>query len=357
MRLPWGRPRPPAVTLTEGAAPLVPPDIASLLDQVEEAIVVTDHDRRVLWVNAGGQRLFGMSSQTPERFLLEVVRDHRLDGIVRKAVESHHEASVEVAVPLSGRTLRAVAVPLLDSLVALMVADVTRLRHLETVRQQFVANLSHELRTPVAGLALAAQTLAGQVPVGSDERIFVDRIQQEADRIASILHNLTQLAALDAEEIPVTHDPFSITQLLQETVKRYATRAAASGLTLRAELPAPDLQAVGDRPKTEQAMQNLLDNAIKFTKQGEVVLSARDLGQTVEVSVRDTGPGIPAQDLARIFERFYKVDRARYSTGSGLGLSIVRHLIELQGGTVSAESRPGEGTVLKIQLPRALAAS
>ena len=351
MRLPWERRAAPAGSDQSTEQPL-PAAEAGLWDRLEEAILVTDGDRRVRWVNAAARRLFELPTEASERFLLEAVRDHRLSGIVRRAWESGREAGVEVTVPVSGRVLRGHAFPLSGSLVALVVTDLTRLRHLETVRQQFVANLSHELRTPVAGLGLAAQTLAGQLPPGSDERIFVDRIQQESDRIASILHNLTQLAALDAEEIPVAQDRFSVTQLLKETATRYAARAAAAGLTLRVELPPTDLEALGDRPKTDQALQNLLDNAIKFTKQGEVVLGASDLGNMVEVSVKDTGPGIPPQDLARIFERFYKVDRARYSAGSGLGLSIVRHLVELQGGTVSAESRPGEGAVMRIRLPR-----
>jgi two-component system phosphate regulon sensor histidine kinase PhoR len=351
MRFPWER-RPATAASEPSAAPSVPAVEADLMGRLDEAILVTDGDRRVRWVNAAARRLFELPTEVSERFLLEVVRDHRLVAIVRRASESSQEAEVEVTSPVSGRVLRGQAFPLSGSLVGLVVTDLTRLRHLETVRQQFVANLSHELRTPVAGLGLAAQTLAGQLLPGSDERIFVDRIQQEADRIASILHNLTQLAALDAEAIPVARDRFSVAQLLTETAARYAPRAAASGLTLRVEPPATDLEALADRAKTDQALQNLLDNAIKFTKQGEVMLGAKDLGSMVEISVQDTGPGIPPQDLARIFERFYKVDRARYSAGSGLGLSIVRHLVELQGGTVSAESRPGEGTVIRIRLPR-----
>lgn len=351
MRLPWER-RPAPAASPQSLTAEARPGEAELLDGVEEAIIVVDGDRRVRWANAAARRLFELPTEASERFLLEAVRDHRLDGIVRQAGQTGREAGVELTVPLSGRVLRGRAIPMSGSLVALVVTDLTRLRHLETVRQQFVANLSHELRTPVAGLGLAAQTLAAQLPQGSDERIFVDRIQQEADRIASILHNLTQLAALDAEDFEVARDRFSVSQLLKETLSRYAARAAAAGLTLRAELPPVDCEAVGDRAKTDQAMQNLLDNAIKFTKQGEVVLCASDVGDMVEVSVRDTGPGIPPQDLARIFERFYKVDRARYSPGSGLGLSIVRHLVELQGGTVSAESHPGEGTIIRIRLPR-----
>lgn len=348
LRPPWARrPEPEEPERSGTTAPVD----AELMSRLDEAIILTDRGRRVRWANPAARKLFDLPAESTERFLLEAVRDHRLAAIVQQVRETGRDASVEVTVPVSGRVLRGLAFLLSDSLIALVVTDLTRLRHLETVRQQFVANLSHELRTPVAGLALAAQTLAAQVSPGSDERVFVDRLQQEADRIASILHNLTQLAALDAEEIPVAHDRFSITQLLKDTLTRYATRAAAAGLTLRIEAPEADVQALGDRPKTEQAMQNLLDNAIKFTKQGEVVLGARDLDAMVEVSVRDTGPGIPAPDLARIFERFYKVDRARYSAGTGLGLSIVRHLVELQGGTVTAESRPGEGTVIRVRLP------
>ncbi len=212
MRLPWERRPAPGASDPSTAKP-VPAAEADLLDRLEEAILVTDGDRRVRWVNAAAHRLFELPTGASERFLLEAVRDHRLARIVRQAWESGQEADVEVTVPVSGRVLRGQAFPLSGSLVALVVTDLTRLRHLETVRQQFVANLSHELRTPVAGLGLAAQTLASQLPPGSDERIFVDRIQQESDRIASILHNLTQLAALDAEAIPVAHDRFSVTQL------------------------------------------------------------------------------------------------------------------------------------------------
>jgi two-component system phosphate regulon sensor histidine kinase PhoR len=245
------------------------------------------------------------------------------------------------------------ALPIGHNQVALLMLDMTRLRYLETVRQQFVANLSHEIRTPLAGLDLAAQTLSGQLPAEGDARLFIDRVIQESHRLQAILLNLTQLAALDAEGIEVERAPFGAGELVTELVERYRPRASAAGLALRAEAAEADLQVLGDRGKTDQALQNIVDNALKFTRSGEVVVTTTSDQTQVEIAVRDTGSGIPPRDLPRIFERFYKVDRARGGQpGSGLGLSIARHLIELQGGTIAAQSIPGEGTVVRVRLPR-----
>jgi two-component system phosphate regulon sensor histidine kinase PhoR len=287
------------------------------------------------------------------RSLVEVIRDHRLDALAERARSSGEEQAIEIELPVSSRSLQVRAFPLAHGQVALLMVDMTRLRYLETVRQQFVANLSHEIRTPLAGLDLAAQTLSGQLPAEGDTRLFVDRVIQESHRLQAILLNLTQLAALDAEGIEVERAPFGAGELVAELVERYQARASAGGLALRAEPSEADLQVLGDRGKTDQALQNIVDNALKFTRSGEVVVTAASRQAQVEIAVRDTGSGIPPRDLPRIFERFYKVDRARGGQpGSGLGLSIARHLIELQGGTIVAESSPGAGTVVRVRLPR-----
>ena len=209
--------------------------------------------------------------------------------------------------------------PLVDGDLVVLARDITRLRYLETVRQQFVANLSHEIRTPLAGLDLAAQTLSAQLPADGDTRLFIDRITQEAARLADIVFNLNQLAALDAEGIAVERLPFAVDDLARSLIDRYQARAAAARLVLRAEIAKAGSRALGDRAKTDQALQNIVDNALKFTRTGEVVVTARSDDDRVEVAVRDTGPGIPSRDLSRIFERFYKVDRSRGGLpGSGL---------------------------------------
>jgi two-component system phosphate regulon sensor histidine kinase PhoR len=326
---------------------------AAILDRLVEGTVVVDGNRMVRGLNAAARRMLPLVGQPVGRPLLEVIRDHRLDALAERARSSGEEQSIEIELPVSSRSLQVRALPLAHNQVALLMLDMTRLRYLETVRQQFVANLSHEIRTPLAGLDLAAQTLSGQLPAEGDTRLFIDRVIQESHRLQAILLNLTQLAALDAEGIEVERAPFGAGELVAELVERYQPRASAAGLALRAEPADADLQVLGDRGKTDQALQNIVDNALKFTRSGEVVVSATSHQAQVEIAVRDTGPGIPPRDLPRIFERFYKVDRARGAQpGSGLGLSIARHLIELQGGTVAAESTPGEGTVVRVQLPR-----
>lgn len=324
----------------------------TILDHLVEGTIVVDRNRTVRLLNNAARRMLPLIEQPVGRPLLEVIRDHRLDALAERAASSGLEQMIEIELPVSSRNLQVRALPVAHDAVALLMLDMTRLRYLETVRQQFVANLSHEIRTPLAGLDLAAQTLSGQLPIEGDARLFIDRVIQESHRLQAILLNLTQLAALDAEGIAVERAAFGAGELVTELVERYQPRASAAGLVLRAEPAEADLQVLGDRGKTDQALQSIVDNALKFTRSGEVVVTATPYHGQVEIAVRDTGLGIPPRDLPRIFERFYKVDRARGGQpGSGLGLSIARHLIELQGGTIAAESTPGAGTVVRVRLP------
>ena len=326
--------------------------LAASIDHVEEGVILLDGSQ-VLWLNAAARMMFAAVEGPVGRPLVEVVRDHRIDSVALRAHDSRLEQAAEVELPITGRILQVRAVPLEAGNLVLLARDITRLRYLETVRQQFVANLSHEIRTPLAGLDLAAQTLSAQLPAEGETRLFIDRISQEAQRLADILFNLNQLAALDAAEISVERTPYAVDDLVRSLIDRYQPRASTRGLILRGESMPDSLMALGDRAKTDQALQNIVDNALKFTHAGEVVVTAGLEHDRVEIAVQDTGPGIPARDLSRIFERFYKVDRSRGGLpGSGLGLSIARHLVELQGGTIVAESSPGAGTVVRVRLPR-----
>lgn len=328
-------------------------EVLGILEHLAEGVLVVDANRSVVWLNAAARQLLAVIEQPIGRQLVEVIRDHRLEALEDRARMTGVEQSLEIELPVSSRILQVRALPLSSERVALLLLDMTRLRYLETVRQQFVANLSHEIRTPLAGLDLAAQTLSGQLPIDGDTRLFIDRVIQESQRLQAILLNLTQLAALDAEGIEVERAPFSVGDLVTELADRYQGRASAAGLRLTAEVHDGTLKVLGDRAKTDQALQNIVDNALKFTRAGEVTVSARGDHARVEISVKDTGPGIPPRDLPRIFERFYKVDRSRGGQpGSGLGLSIARHLVELQGGTITAESTPGVGTQVRVRLPR-----
>ena len=326
---------------------------AAFLEHAQEGMVLVEGSA-VRWLNSAAKLMFPGLAEPVGRPLLEVTRHHRIEALADRARESRLEQAAEVELAGSGRTVQVRAVPVDHARIAILVMDTSRLRYLETVRQQFVANLSHEIRTPLAGLDLAAQTLSGQLPSEGDVRVFMDRVIRESERLQAILLNLRQLAELDAGSIEVELKRFSLAELVTELINRYQPRAAAAGLRLRAEGVAADLEVIGDRGKTDQALQNIVDNALKFTRTGEVVVSTVADHARVDIAVRDTGPGIPPRDLPRIFERFYKVDRARGGQpGSGLGLSIARHLVELQGGTIVAESSPGAGTIVRVRLPRA----
>ena len=352
----WGaepatEPLPEEVARAEALQPVWP--FIDIVEQLEDGVLLIDADSKVTWINPAVRRLFVPRQDPIGRTVLEVVRDHRLEAMVEDARSTWEPRTKDIDMPVEGRTMRAVARRLPAGNVCLAVRDVTRLKHLETVRQEFVANLSHELRTPLAALDLAAQTLAADSSLGKESRLFAERVLAESRRLAAIVETLAQLAALDAENVMSQREVFSLSALVREKVERCQPRANERRLGLKAELPSHEVEAIGDRAKTEQALQAILDNAIKFTERGAVVISAATDGDEVEIAVRDTGPGIPARDLPRIFERFYKVDRARSDSGSGLGLSIARHLLNLQGGSLRAESTPGAGTTMRIRLPRA----
>src|SRR5438874_11623679 len=247
--------------------------LAGILEHVEEGVLLLN-GTRVRWLNPAARLMFPALEQPVGRPLVEVVREHRIDGLALRARESRLEQAAEVELPISGRILQVRAVPLHDGDLILLARDVTRLRYLETVRQQFVANLSHEIRTPLAGLDLAAQTLSAQLPAEGDTRLFIDRITQETQRLADIVFNLNQLAALDAERIKVERLPFSLDDLVGALIDRFQARAVAGGLDLRAETSGDGATPIGDRAKTDQALQNIVDNALKFTRAGEVVVTS-----------------------------------------------------------------------------------
>jgi signal transduction histidine kinase len=232
-----------------------------------------------------------------------------------------------------------------DTLV--FVTDVTELRRLERVRQEFVANLSHELKTPVTSLRLAIESLeAGPEP--ADRLRFINHALDEADHLAAVIENLRRLASLEAGEVRAEPFEFPLAPAVAEVVSRLRmgerTRVAVDGA----------LRVAADREMLTQALANLLDNAARFSPDGaEIEISATGTDREVLVSVRDRGPGIAPDHWERVFERFYKVDaaRTRQAGGAGLGLAITKHLLQVQGGRVWTEAHPESGQVFFIALP------
>jgi two-component system phosphate regulon sensor histidine kinase PhoR len=262
-------------------------------------------------------------------------------------------ASVEAG--RQGLFLQAIATPLRDvgpqaSLVILQ--DLTRIRRLETVRRDFISNISHELRTPLASLQALVDTLRdGALDDPPATRRFLDRIETEVQSLSQMVQELLELSRIESGQAPMHLIPTPVADVVFPPVERLRSQAERAGLSIIMNLPSDLPPVLADAERAQQVITNLVHNAIKFTPaRGTVTISAEPVDEEVVISVCDTGVGIPSEDLPRIFERFYKADRARSGGGTGLGLSIARHIVQAHGGRIWAESVEGEGSNFHVSL-------
>ena len=233
-----------------------------------------------------------------------------------------------------------------------VIDDVSERRRLEEVRRDFVANVSHELKTPMGALGLLAETLLEETEPEISKRL-ADRIHTEAFRISRIIDDLLDLSRIESEESP-PREPVLVNLIMAESAERVRAAAEQRNVEVKLEEPSPPVAVLGDRRQLTSAVYNLLENAVKFSYEGGVVhLSGSVEGDEAVIGIADHGIGIPARDLERIFERFYRVDhgRSRSTGGTGLGLAIVRHVAQNHRGRVEVESREGEGTSFTLHLP------
>ncbi len=337
--------------------------LETLLDSMIEALVVLDVRGRIVLTNRAAETLFSFSRQMIGGTLLEAIRHHEVAAVVARLGKEEaildHELRLEGAQP---RVLQVNAVALRDPVgmaagSLLVFHDLTRLRELEGSRQEFVANVSHELRTPLSLIKGAAETLldgAKTDPAALDRLLPI--IDRHADRLTLLIDDLLLLAKLDSGRMELHPEPAALRPAAQEVFGDLTARALARDVRLENAIPA-GLVARADPDRLRQILSNLVDNGIKYGRKGGVLtVSARALaGGLVEVGVKDDGPGIPREALERVFERFYRVDKARSREqgGTGLGLAIVKHAVQAHGGEVRVESEPGQGTVFYFTLPAA----
>jgi len=333
--------------------------VATILSRMGDAVLVTDAGGRIAVCNAAADSWFGFApDEAIGRTVLEATQSHALDDAFRRALATEEpvEAEVPIRIPRA-RALRAVVTAVAGETglgaVALL-HDVTEERRVDAVRREFVANASHELQTPVTAIkAMAEALLAG----GRDDPELLDRflhdLENQAGRLGNLVRDLLDLAVIEAGTMPGTPEPLPVADLVRSLVGQFEVLAAERGVSLSQNVP-DALNILADRSALTKVLSNLLDNAIKYTERGgEAGIQAGLVGGQVRFVVRDTGAGIPAADLPRIFERFYRVDRARSRAlgGTGLGLSIVRHLVDAMGGEVTVTSELGEGSRFTITLP------
>jgi two-component system phosphate regulon sensor histidine kinase PhoR len=231
----------------------------------------------------------------------------------------------------------------------------TELRRLESLRRELVANVSHELKTPLAAIKGYAETLRLGAINDQDHNLhFVRRIEEQADRLHKMILDILQIARVESGQESFEFCDVSVTDLLRQCADQFGAAAAVKQIELAIDSPSEPLTVYADHEGVQTILSNLIDNAIKYTPAGSrVAVQARQCGSLIVLEVADTGVGIPEQHLDRIFERFYRVDKARSSElgSTGLGLSIVKHLAQAFGGSVSVESQPGRGSTFRVELP------
>ena len=336
------------------------------MDSMREAVVIIDNAMRIIALNNSARAAFrqgGADALRPRRlsdltrnpaiysaFAAAVARGERAEVKVEAGGDDRHVYDLHVA-PLRQREV----VYGSDVRGAVGVFfDITRLERLERVRQEFLSNVSHELRTPLTSIITFAETLQdGALEAPDDARRFVQIIGRNAGRMRTLIEDIMELSAIESGALHLDVRETNLNQLVRDIFHALASKAEGCGVALVNEVE-PDAVVRADAPRLEQMLINLVENAIKFSGRGRVVWVRHERGARDLIGVEDNGEGIPAEHLPRIFERFYRVDRARSRElgGTGLGLAIVKHLARAHGGEISVRSTPNVGTAFTIELPR-----
>ena len=340
--------------------------MAATLTAMQEGVIVLASDGTVRLINPAMERMVGRrEAEVLGRTYLEVIRQPRLNEFITEALSQGLASSTEITLGAGPeRTFQVQASLLVQGSgqspgLVLVFHDITDLRRLEQVRKDFVANVSHELRTPLTAIKGYAEALqdASQDDPAQRSR-FLEIIRTHTDRLNLIITDLLLLSKIESGQIPLKREPVKLPALVDRTLGLLRRLIEQKQHKVVTAIPGGLPPILGDEERLGQVFTNLLDNAIKYTPDhGTITLAAEVVQDAVEVSVEDTGIGIPPQDLPRIFERFYRVDKARSRElgGTGLGLAIVKHLVEGHGGSVSVESLPGQGTRFRVRLPTAAA--
>ncbi len=324
---------------------------STVVEAMVEGVIAADARGRITTANAAARHLLGYGSDAPLPGLAELFRARGTSELVQAALTGAAEQTRTME--LDGRTVLVTARTLPEGGAVLVLHDLTELRRLESVRRDFVANVSHELKTPLTSISGYSETLLADQPDQETSRRFLGIILANARRMQHLVDDLLDLSRMESGRWQPTPMPTDPAEVARDAWAALGNRAMEAGVELRVETP-PGLLVHVDPDAARQVLTNLLDNALRYTpKGGHVTVSASRDDGGVWLRVTDTGSGIPREHLPRIFERFYRADasRSRDAGGTGLGLSIVRHLVENHGGRVSAESELGRGTTISCWLP------
>lgn len=335
--------------------------LQAIVENMAEGVVAVGKDTKIIFVNQPIEKIFGISAKEAKgKFFLEVTSNNDIAGLIDEVLEKREFISRELNLfwPVQ-RVFQANASPTFqDNIISgcvLVIHDVTEIRRLETVRSDFVANVSHELKTPLTSIKGFVETLLeGALDDKENNRNFLKIIQDHAERLNSLVDDLLSLSHLESKEISLSKISFDLKKQLEGIILGYSLQLKNKHIEIKNELPA-NILIFADKNRMHQVLTNLIDNAVKFNKEnGFIKIYAQEENSKIKVFVEDSGIGIPEKDIPRIFERFYRVDKARSRElgGTGLGLSIVKHIIELHGGSAGVESIEGFGSKFWFTLPK-----
>lgn len=335
--------------------------LRAVLESMAEGVITVDNDTRITSVNSSAEKIFGISKKDCEgRFFLEAIRNNDIYEIINKTIKTEKFISQELSLvwPIQ-RIFQINASPIFDNGIVngclAVIHDITQIRKLEKIRSDFVANVSHELKTPLTSIKGFIETLLeGALEDKENSRHFLEIIQNHANRLENLVNDLLGLSHLESAEIKMGKETINLKGLIDEILSCFKSQLKNKSIKTENNIPA-NLSITADKNKIEQVLTNLIDNAIKFNREnGFIKIYSQGIGDKIKTTVEDSGIGIPAKDLPRIFERFYRVDkgRSRELGGTGLGLSIVKHIIELHAGNAGVESIEGLGSKFFFSIPK-----
>jgi two-component system phosphate regulon sensor histidine kinase PhoR len=333
--------------------------LSTILNTMSDGIIMVDEKGIVQLINPAATRILGNGSKETHGYsLIELIPNYQMTELWKKSKESHIQLTDTLVLDQEQAFVQIIVSPLNvkpsgQSLIVLQ--DLTRLHQLEQIRRDFVSNVSHELRTPMSSLKALVETLEdGAINDKPAAVKFLSQMGLEIDNLIQIVEELLELSRIESGKVPLHLIAIEPKKMIDSAITRMALQAERGRLTINLKVPRRMPKVMADPQKIEQVLINLIHNAIKFTQPGgKITLGADQNATQVIFYVQDTGIGIAPDDLKRVFERFYKTDRARASKGTGLGLSIARHLVEAHQGSIWAESELGMGSTFYFSLPKA----
>jgi two-component system phosphate regulon sensor histidine kinase PhoR len=330
-------------------------ETAALVESMVEGVIAADERGRIETMNPGARRLLGYDVTDTLPDLAELFRVKAAREVVDAVLQGHAVQDRELE--MDERALLMNARPLPSGGAVLVMHDLTELRRLEAMRRDFVANVSHELKTPLTSISGYAETLLTDTPDPDTARHFLMTILGNARRMQRLVDNLLDLARLESGRWQPEHESIDIAGAARDSWSTLQDRAGAQSVEFALDIPDDAATVLADAEALRQVLTNLLENSLRYTPGGRIVCRSRLEGEGVAISVADNGSGIVREHLPRIFERFYRSDpsRSREEGGTGLGLAIVKHLVEAHGGRVSAESERAVGTTVTCWFPHAAA--